>query len=617
MTDISPQAIDTVFDALKAPYIPLSAIRLAGGAIRDAQLEDRAITELLRIRTKAGELTPFKLNAAQRQLSQHWGSRNIVLKARQLGITTYVAARFFIQTITQPGTLSVQVAHDQDSAEEIFRIVHRYLENLPDGLRRALRTSRSNVRQIVFPLLDSEYRVETAADPNAGRGLTIQNLHCSEVARWTGDPADTLASLRAAVPPTGGTVVLESTPNGAAGAFYEEWTKAAETGYQTHFFPWWIEPTYRVHDGRPANNNRTEEEEELVAKHGLTANQIVFRRNLRSNFHGLAVQEFAEDPVSCFRASGECVFPLESIELRLKALAQPAVTRDNGRLTIFFPPQSASDYIVGVDPAGGGIDGDYACAQVIERSTGMQCAELHAHLTPQELASRVATLAHEFNHALVAVERNNHGHAVLAYLDTSEHYPNIYCQGKKVGLSRNGLSKYWPSGNGHSSSDRTGGPLKPAFGLSGEQIGTSGGPLKPASGLSGEQGTATGSPTLVASERDRQRGINRTRNSELGTAFSELGTATVPPGASPGWLTTAASRPRIIERLAAFLSTDAHLFHSRGLLEECRTFVRDETGWAAAASGSHDDRVMAMAIALEIRDLTTGTARKKSMSASR
>jgi len=51
-----------------------------------------------------------------------------------------------------------------------------------------------------LPHLDSEYRVATAADPNAGRGMTIHNLHCSEVARWPRDGAETLASLRAAVP---------------------------------------------------------------------------------------------------------------------------------------------------------------------------------------------------------------------------------------------------------------------------------------------------------------------------------------------------------------------------------------------------------------------------------
>ena len=55
-----------------------------------------------------------------------------MLKARQVGITTYIAARFFIQTITRPGTLTVQVAHSEESAEEIFKIVHRFWENLPN-----------------------------------------------------------------------------------------------------------------------------------------------------------------------------------------------------------------------------------------------------------------------------------------------------------------------------------------------------------------------------------------------------------------------------------------------------------------------------------------------------
>ena len=120
---------------------------------------------LLKIRNKRGRLQSLSLNRAQLDLQRRSTSRNIVLKARQLGITTYVAARFFLNCISREGTLCVQVAHDQRSAEEIFRIVHRFLDNLPEPLRKgALVTSRANVRQIVFPLFDSEYRVETAAD---------------------------------------------------------------------------------------------------------------------------------------------------------------------------------------------------------------------------------------------------------------------------------------------------------------------------------------------------------------------------------------------------------------------------------------------------------------------
>jgi hypothetical protein len=93
---------------------------------------DTLIPTLLRIRNKSGLLVPLQLNESQHQISRTWKKRNIILKARQLGITTYVAARYFIAAITNPGSVVVQVAHDQRSAEEIFRMVHRFQENLPN-----------------------------------------------------------------------------------------------------------------------------------------------------------------------------------------------------------------------------------------------------------------------------------------------------------------------------------------------------------------------------------------------------------------------------------------------------------------------------------------------------
>ena len=385
----------------------------------------------LRVRDKRGNLRPLFLNRTQKEYARHCGQRNIVLKARQLGITSYVAARFFIHTITHPGTLSVQVAHDQQSAEEIFRIVHRFVENLPAPLRKgALRTSRANVRQIVFPCLDSEYRVETAADPNAGRGLTVQNLHCSEVARWPRDAAATLASLRAAVPPDG-EIVLESTPNGAAGCFYDEWIRATDTGYTRHFFPWWWEPTYR-REVKIADFNDVELA--LMNKHGLDAGQIAFRREMRANFGSRMAEEYAEDSESCFLASGDCFFDVEIIDRCMRQPRPVVEQRDNGRLLVFLPAMTGADggtpkdYIIGVDPAGGGVDGDFACAQVIERGSGAQCAELQGHFTPEELAGHVAVIGHEYNNALLAVERNNQGYLVLSQLRMHIGYPNVYEQ---------------------------------------------------------------------------------------------------------------------------------------------------------------------------------------------
>jgi len=470
---------------------------------------DLLVELLLKVRSKKKGLLRLRANRAQRAYSRNCTKRNVVLKARQLGMTTYIAARFFVQTITQPGTLSVQVAHNQESAEEIFKIVRRFWENLPKAMQQgALVTSRSNIRQIVFPRLDSEYRVATAADPNAGRGMTIHNLHCSEVARWPRDAAETLASLRAAVPEEG-EIVLESTPNGAGGVFYDEWQRAEETGYTRHFFPWWYDEEYKIEKATAAP--LSEEELQLCEREKLNEEQIAWRRMNRAQLRNLAAQEFAEDATSCFLASGDCVFDLESIERALKECGEPVEMKDNGRLRVWFPAVERRSYMVGVDPAGGGSGGDYACAQVIERQTGLQCAELHGHFPPRELAMRLIELSDAYNHALLVVERNNHGYGVLAHL-RAQGCLNVYRE-----------------------------------------------------------------------------------------------------GGQDGWLTSAVSRPAMIENLAAVLATEPELFQSPWLLCEFRTFVRHEDGSSAAAGGTHDDCVMAMAIALAARQKVAGGLGQRSL----
>jgi hypothetical protein len=459
--------------------------------------------KLLVVRTRNGSPKALEANAAQKAFELSRGNKNIVLKARQMGLTTWVAARFFLKTITRPGTMTLEVAHTQETAEEIFRIVHRFLDWLPDGLRNGpLKTGRSNVRQIVFPRIDAQYRVVSAADKNAGRGMTVQNLHCSELARWPGNAAEILAGLRAAMAP-GAEMVLESTPQGVGGCFHDEWQRADETGIVRHFFPWWMEQRYRSAAADEAS--LTEEERELLARHGLDARQIGYRRRIRANFRGLARQEFAEDAESCFLASGESVFELAAVEARLKTVTDAAVARRNGELEIWLPPVNGKHYLVAVDPAGGGSEGDYSAAQVLEMETGLQCAEFAGHVGGLELARLVTELAAEYNGAWLVVERNNHGSGVLALAETVCKYTHIYCQGGQA-----------------------------------------------------------------------------------------------------GWLTTSMSRPAMIGRLEAALVEEPERFQSRRLLAECRSFVRLPNGTSGAQSGTHDDRVMAMAMGLAAREELAG-----------
>ena len=382
--------------------------------------------QMLWVRDREGREVPLRANAAQRAFEAQRGRQNIVLKARQMGMTTWVAGRFFLKTITARGVLTVQVAHTREAAEGIFRMVQRFWECLDPGLREgALRRSRANVGQMCFPELDSEFRVVSAADESAGRGLTMQNLHCSEVSRWQGDAAATLAGLRAALAP-GGELVLESTPNGAYGCFYEEWMRAEMV---RHFVPWWMEESY-VAD---AVTDCTESETALMVAQGLTREQIGFRRGLERSYRGLRSQEFAEDAASCFKATGECCFEVAAIEMRMAEVPAPVTVRRGGGLLVWLPPVAGNEYLVAVDTAGGGVDGDFAAVQVIERRSGVQCAELQQRLTVLELAKVAAELAREYGGALLVVERNNHGSGVLAYLDGVERYARVYAQGGVAG----------------------------------------------------------------------------------------------------------------------------------------------------------------------------------------
>ncbi len=425
-------------------------LRLGRRVEHEPALLPGAVAELLRVRDRDGRIRALWANPAQRRFEERRGQSNIVLKARQMGMTTWVAARFFLKTITQPGTLTLQVAHTHQAAEGMLAMTRRMWEELPAALREGpLRLRRSNAGQMIFAETGSEIRVASAADGNAGRGLSVGNLHCSEVSRWPGNAAETLAGLRAALVPTG-ELILESTPNGAYGAFYEEWLAGVdaagegETGRLVrHFLPWWLEPQYVGSTVAP--EAMSEPERRLVAQQGLSGAQIGFRRSLERSYGAMRSQEFAEDPQLCFRATGACCFEVEVLEERLGAAPEAFGRRRSGALLTWYPPAAGRSYTVAVDTAGGGAEGDFAAVQVVELSTGLQCAELQERLRPAELARVAAALGREYGgpegEALLAVERNNHGAAVLAYLETQERYGRLYRQRGEAGWLTSAASK--------------------------------------------------------------------------------------------------------------------------------------------------------------------------------
>ncbi len=480
------------------------------------------------IRDKGRRVTPFHFNWAQVEYYQHRSSSDVILKPRQLGFTTLVCGLFFADCLNTPHTTSVMVAHDLESTQRIFRIVQLFWERLPEEVkRRAGPPGRSNRREFFWPKLNSHFYVGTAGSPGFGRGMTINNLHCSEFAYWP-RPEEALIALLEAVPRERGRVIVESTPNGAGNFFHDFWLAAGEgrNGFRQHFYVWWEDPSYRLEgDSLGALSG---EEQRLRDRYGLDDDQLRWRRATIQRLGANFFQEYPEDDVSCFLSSGRMVFDLEALRrMAARIMAEPTpsslatIPRRSGRplpvapaqLLVWRPPDEGKQYVIGADVGEGLAGGDASCAIVLERRSGEQVAELHGRVPPERFAHLLDALGRWYRRALLAVERNNHGHSTLNTLRNTCRYPRLYY---------------------HVRYDARAGAR----------------------------------PIL-------------------------------------GWPTDQSTKPILVDDLAAAIAGGHVIIHSQALVDECMTFITTDTCAQQAQAGKHDDRVMALGIAWQVRQRPT------------
>lgn len=244
----------------------------------------------LRIRAKSanetgGRIVPLVFNRAQlyvheqleRQKAERGFVRAIILKGRQQGISTYVAARFYHHATHHRGTKVFILTHENAATANLFEIVDRYHQNCPSLVKPL--TGAANANELTFPNLDSGYKVGTAGTKGVGRSGTFQLVHASEVAFWAN--AETHASgLFEAVPEEPGTeIILESTAQGLGNFFHRSWRDAERAMglFIPIFVPWFWEERYR--SPVPAGFALDDEEETYANTYGLDLEQMAWRRN--------------------------------------------------------------------------------------------------------------------------------------------------------------------------------------------------------------------------------------------------------------------------------------------------------------------------------------------------
>lgn len=251
----------------------------------------------LRILNKEGALVPLHYNRAQRDYLANKTRRDLILKARQLGISTLLQAENYRQCVA--GTaVTMTLAHDDDATQKLRRMADRFHANHPDP-----KPGRKYANASVTTYdTGSEANISTAGNRHAGRAGTYQFVHGSEVAFWV-DPESIIAGAAQGGNPT---IVLESTPNGAQGYFYALCMEALDgrSDWRLHFYPWWWDEAYAIPMDEGEIIYLENDEGVLLEKHGLTLEQIKWRRSKQRELKSLFIQEYPEDPKTCFLQSG-------------------------------------------------------------------------------------------------------------------------------------------------------------------------------------------------------------------------------------------------------------------------------------------------------------------------
>lgn len=366
-------------------------------------------------------LVPMKLKPAQIHYARNRTHRDIVVKARQVYFSTGALALNMHSAFTNPYTKVTLIAHKGDSAAILLQTAHRFYNNLPKEMQPE--KDWSSASWMKFPILDSFIHIDSAESKEIGRSETGNYAHLSEVAFYpSGRAKELYAGLDGSIP-KGGFILLESTPRGRGGFFYDMYHAAKEgrNGYKPFFYPWWYEPDYFLPLEEPIT--LTEEEKNLVDTFKLTKEQINWRRYKISLLNELFFQEYPENDIDCWIMSDVAVFDGVAIREALRRIQEPVLIENN--LLIWKRPIGGLRYIIGVDVGAGLPQSDPSVAVVLNSRTCEHVATLRGRIPTDLFAEQIMRLGRQYNDALLAVERNNHGHTVLQTILQSS-YPNIY-----------------------------------------------------------------------------------------------------------------------------------------------------------------------------------------------
>lgn len=396
----------------------MDALLTTGESTKDL-LPDEYAARYLRIMDKNDQLVSFDWNDIQRDYFDKHTVRDLILKPRQIGFTTLVQGEFYRLETTET-TRTLTLTDTDDNTQKLRRMADRFHDNIPDTIRQKRKYANASVT--TYAALGSEAMIATAGNKQVGRAGSYRFIHLSEAAFYPDLQSILASALQGGRPQW---VVIESTPNGAQGKFHEMCMEALRGDgiWTLHFYTWFNFAEYQL----PLIENEvleyTSEETTLIEKHGLSPQQIKWRRYKIAELGSWSQfqQEYAEDVNHCFLSSGAQVF---------------------GDFTVYTPepdakPIAGHECVAGLDT---GQDNDYSALSIIDPETNKEVFIDHwRHMPWSEIRTNVLNACAYWNVGKLYVERNAASATIEALdADAYERKMPISISGVTTTLKRKG-----------------------------------------------------------------------------------------------------------------------------------------------------------------------------------
>lgn len=297
------------------------------------------LDNLYYIKDKLGNVVLFKMNAAQEKLLDDLHFLNIILKARQMGFSTFILLLALDCCIFNSNFAAGLVADTKTNAQNLLDRIKFAYERMPGAIQRSVSIVSDNLSEVEFSNGSS---VEVGVSL---RSSTKNLLHISEYGKICAKTPDKAKEIKSGSLNTLANRQLgfiESTAEGKGGDFYEKTQIArkildsgralGEMDYRFHFFPWWQEETYQLLDPVVITVEDQKYFDELESEHGiaLTVSQKSWYVAKKIEQGDDMWKEFPSTPDEAFQASREGAYfakELRSLRIRGKIGSFPFIPK--------------------------------------------------------------------------------------------------------------------------------------------------------------------------------------------------------------------------------------------------------------------------------------------------